>query len=123
GKKVDNELTEVTQVQAQKSSSKMMKVDYDSQKETFTFTDVETGKPLKYDRIMLGNVEPVAIRYDFSQQGGSMIQFVTKAKELLDTWQENGQTVTRYSGESTTSFPLYNELPYTLENGVLTIKR
>jgi nicotinamide riboside transporter PnuC len=123
GNKVDNDQIPVTQKQAMKSVAKMMKVNYDSQKETFTFTDVETGEPLEYNRIMLGNAEPAGMRYYHSQQGGSMIQFVTKAKEVLNMRQENGRTVTTYSEESTTAFPLYKELPYTLEGDTLIIKR
>ncbi|MDR2423699.1 MAG: WG repeat-containing protein [Prevotellaceae bacterium] len=123
GNKVEKEPAVVAPAQAGNPESRRMKVNYDSAKERFVFTDVETGKPLRYTRIMLGDIEPAGIRYDYSQQAGGMIQFVTRAKKLLGTRQENGRTVTTYSGESTTSFTLSNELPYTLEDGVLTIIR
>lgn len=123
GKQLDGDPTVVVPVLTTSSSKDMMNVKYDGESKTFEFTDVETGKVLEFSRIMIGDVEPIEMRYDFSQSSGSMIQFVTKAAEVLGTRQENGETIIIYSGESTTSFPLYNALPYALEEGVLIIKR
>jgi hypothetical protein len=100
-----------------------MKVEYDSKANRFTFLDAASGKPLKFNTLLVGGKKPVAMRYGSTEQAGSAIQFVWKEKEALGTRQEGGATVTTYSEESYTSFPLNNTFPYEIENEVLNIKR
>ncbi len=130
GNKVDNDRIAVMHKRGANLASMKMKVNYDARQEAFTFTDVETGEPLKYDRIMLNGVEVLEMRYHHNQQSGGMIQFVTKAREIRGMEQHQRQqaqnertATTTYREESTIAYPLYNELPYTLEGGTLTIKR
>lgn len=95
-------------------------VDFDLANNRFSFVDIASGKKLTYRSIVVGG-QPVVKTECVVKDGEQMLRFILKEKQLLDTRQENGRTISTFSGESYTAYSIHAELKYEFNGDVLYV--